>query len=75
MISQLAWNDRENGTVIIRFYARDIIGYIGFADVSVKKDVLPPEITINSPSLDQVFRNRAPSFNLTINEGNLDIIW
>ncbi len=75
MINQLKWNDRENGTVNIRFYARDILGYIGFEQVSIRKDTLPPEITINSPNQNQIFRDHGPSFDISINEGNLDEIW
>jgi len=69
------WFSRPNGTVNIRFYADDIAGNVGFEEVEVKKDILPPQIIINTPSQNQIFYDLAPNFDLTIIEGNLDKIW
>ncbi|MHA2366951.1 MAG: hypothetical protein ACXAC7_23565, partial [Candidatus Hodarchaeales archaeon] len=75
MIDQVVWDTRPNGTVTITFYAEDIAGNIGFEDVDVRKDILPPTVVINSPIQNQVFRDNPPSFDLTITDGNLDSIW
>jgi len=74
-IDQTIWNSRPNGTVDIRFYADDIAGNVGFEEVTVRKDILPPQITITNPIQNQVFDDTAPSFDLTISEGNLDARW
>ncbi|MFX1566908.1 MAG: hypothetical protein ACFFCV_00915 [Promethearchaeota archaeon] len=74
-IDQTEWDNFGNGTVTIRFYANDSVGNSDWEEVTVRKDVLSPEITINSPEDNQAFTDRAPSFELTINEGNLDEIW
>ena len=69
------WTNRPNGTVDIRFYADDLAGNVGFEEVEIRKDILPPQITINTPIQNKVFYDTAPSFDLTIIEGNLDVIW
>jgi len=74
-IQQIEWDKFSNGTVIIRFYANDSVGNSGWEEVTVRKDVLPPEITINSPINNQLFTESAPNFDLTVNEGNLEQIW
>jgi len=75
VIDQAIWNNVSNGTIIIRFYANDEVGNIGFAEVNVRKDILAPSITINTPSENGVFQEIAPNFDLSISDGNLDSIW
>ena len=74
-IDQTSWEEFGNGTVTIRFYANDTLNNLGFSEVTVRKDTIEPQITINNPIQDQVFYDTAPSFDLTIIEGNLDSIW
>jgi len=38
-------------------------------------DDLPPNIIINSPSVDEIFGNSAPGYNLTIIEPNIHTMW
>ena len=59
----------------IRFYAQDNKGNEGHAEVTVLKDTIAPNITINSPIQDQEFGSDAPTFNITITELNLDTMW
>jgi len=40
-IQQALWDSMPNGVVIIRFYAEDTVGHIGFKDVNVTKDTTP----------------------------------
>jgi len=74
-IDQTTWTGRPNGTVTIRFYANDTFGQLNYDEVNVKKDVLAPIITIDAPTPNQLFGNTAPTFSLTINEGNLNTTW
>ena len=74
-IDQTEWNKFSNGTVTIGFYANDSASNISFASVTVRKDVLGPIITVNSPQNDDVIGINAPSYDLSIEEYNLDSIW
>ncbi len=74
-INPAVWDIQPNGTVTIAFYANNSLGNIGFNEVTVRKDIDPPEIRINEPDPYIVFSETAPLFDLTIVEGNLDQIW
>jgi len=74
-IDQTEWDKIGNGTVTITFYANDTINNIGQTEVLVRKDVLAPLITINSPIGNQVFGENAPSFDLTILENQINSTW
>jgi hypothetical protein len=74
-INQIAWELQGNGTLLIRFYAKDSIGNLAYLDRIIRKDVLAPIITINAPTPKQVFGKEAPSYALSIIEGNLDRMW
>ena len=74
-IDQTAWDARPNGTVTIRFYVNDTLEYLNYNEVTVRKDILAPSITINSPIDNQLFGSSAPTFDLTIAENNLDTTW
>ena len=41
----------------------------------MRKDVLGPIITVNSPQDGEIFGQEAPAYNLSIVEFNLDSIW
>jgi len=75
IIDQAVWNNAPNGTINIQFYADDELNNIGFAQVNVRKDILAPNIIINSPSQNEILPEAAPDFDLTILDGNLDTIW
>jgi len=74
-IHETEWNKISNGTVIITFYANDSNGDEGYAEVNVFKDIVVPQITINSPSLNEIYGNKAPNYNISIIEGNLNTTW
>ena len=74
-IEQSEWNKLSNGTVTIGFYANDSVNNIGYASVTVRKDVLGPIITVSSPQVNEVFGVIAPYYDLSIVEHNLDSIW
>ena len=74
-ISQSAWDVLPEGNVDIKFYANDTLGRIGSQEVTIKKDVTDPIITINNPQNNDLIGATAPNFNITIDELNLDKVW
>ncbi|MFX0188767.1 MAG: hypothetical protein ACFE8A_13640, partial [Candidatus Hodarchaeota archaeon] len=74
-ILQSVWEQMENGTVTIYFYANDSAGNIGFNDITVRKDIIAPLIIINQPEQTELFGADAPDFDITIVEPNLNDSW
>ncbi len=74
-ISQSAWDALPEGNVVFRFYANDTLGRIGSQEVTVKKDVTAPTITIQSPIGDEVYGINAPDLIVEIIEPYLDTMW
>ena len=74
-INQALWDALSEGNVVLRFYANDSTGNIGFTEVTIRKDVTAPTININSPTLNELFGTSAPSFNVEIYDANLDLMW
>ena len=74
-ISQSAWDALAEGNIIILFYVNDTFGRLGSQEVIVKKDVTAPTIIINNPQNNDVIGATAPSFDISINEPNLDTVW
>jgi parallel beta-helix repeat protein len=74
-IDQFEWDKCGNGTVIIRLYASDTVGNIGFSQVIVRKDSIEPVILINNPLDAQKFGSNPPQFNLSIIEETLVTCW
>ena len=75
IINQGAWDACGNGTIVIRFYAKDSLDKISFNDVKVYKDIIAPEITIFEPNLDEVFGIAPPKYNVSIQDNNLNSTW
>ena len=74
-INQALWEVFPEGNVVIKFYANDTLGRIGFAVISITKDVTAPIITINNPQNNDLIGATAPNFDVTIEEPNLDRVW
>lgn len=74
-INSTAWENCINGSVIIRFYANDSAGNVGFNEVIIRKDIEKPNISIISPTPFQLFGNITFNFELLIKEGNLNTTW
>ncbi len=68
-ISQGAWNEAGNGTVIIQFYASDLGGHESIVEVTVRKDIIPPTITVSSPDDEEIFED-PPNFICTASDPN-----
>jgi len=74
-INQALWNDLPEGNITIRFYANDTAGNIGFAEVTIRKDVNAPIIIIINPQNSDEVGATAPNFDISIVESNLDKTW
>jgi len=74
MIDQAAWDALPDGDITITFYANDKAENMDSTEVIVLKDSQAPIIVINSPEDDEVFRQNAPSFDLTVTDANLEEI-
>ena len=70
-----SWTNHIDGSIIIRTYANDTYGNLAFADLSINKDTISPEILINEPLDGTEFGDDPPSFNLTIDESNISHLW
>ena len=62
------WSLEGNGTVIIRFYVNDTAGNIAWQEVTVRKHIDVPSISIHSPTPNQIFNSTAPGFDVTITD-------
>jgi hypothetical protein len=69
-IDSTEWNQEGNGTVTIRFYANDTAGNIFWQEVTVRKDVETPSISINSPAANDLIGVSAPSYDVTISDSS-----
>ena len=74
-IDQSAWDAMPDGMITLIFYASDIPGNIGTAEVIIEKDSQAPIIVIISPNTDDSFGASAPSFMVEILDDNLDSMW
>ena len=74
-IDQNEWDKCGNGTVSINFYAKDEVDNEDSAQVTIRKEATPPIITINSPNEDDFFHTIAPTFEIAIQETDLDTTW
>ncbi len=67
-IDQSFWDRVGNGTVLISFYVNDTNGNLNWTEVTVRKDINAPSITINSPTANELFGSTAPGFDVTITD-------
>jgi len=70
-INQTAWNDIENGPLTVRFYANDTLGFEGYTDVTLQKDIIPPTSMIYfTPFLSPNIVNQTTALYITADDGN-----
>ena len=74
-INQGLWDEFGNGTVTIRFYVNDSLGYGTSDEITVRKDINQPNLVINTPISDTLYDNIAPIFNVELSDPNLDTSW
>ncbi len=69
-IDQSLWNLIDNGLVSIKFYAKDKLGIISFAEVITYKDINAPTSSISfTAHLEQNKVNKSTVFNITADDG------
>ncbi|TFF99255.1 MAG: hypothetical protein EU540_07015 [Promethearchaeota archaeon] len=70
------WNQFENGMVTIRFFLNRTNGVMAFDDVIVEKDIIPPNITIIKPVMNQTFIDTSHrNFIIVVREKNRHKMW
>ncbi|MFX1566988.1 MAG: hypothetical protein ACFFCV_01325 [Promethearchaeota archaeon] len=74
-IDQTAWELIGNGTVTIRFYINDSAGNEVSSEVTVRKNLFAPIITINSPGTNNLFGLNSPSFVIYKSGSDLQSTW
>ncbi len=74
-VDQFVWDYMENGTVIIRIFANDSSGFIGMAEITVRKNIELPNIVITKPTLNDIFGNNTMNFTISVSGKDLDTIW
>ena len=75
IIEQATWNSFGNGSITLYFSARNTAGNTITEEILIYKDIIPPEVDINHPTDFSFYAGIPPSFNLTINERNLNKTW
>jgi hypothetical protein len=73
-IDQTEWDKIGNGTATITFFANDTANNIGQAEVSLRKDIIAPVITVNEPNNAEIFED-PPIYDITVLEANLEEMW
>ena len=74
-IDQSEWNKFGNGTITLKFYARDLVGNEGMSQIIIRKDIAAPTITINLPQQDEKISSIAPAYDITVIDSQLDSMW
>ncbi|MFX1589294.1 MAG: caspase family protein, partial [Promethearchaeota archaeon] len=74
-INQTEWDLFEDGTINIKFYANDTLGYVDCIQVIVGKDTIKPSLDVLAPSAYQLYGNHSPNFIVSVDDPNLDSSW
>jgi len=74
IIDQTEWEKAGNGTVNLKFYLNNTLGYEGYSQVVVRKDIIDPILIVNNPINGEEF-DVPPAFNISIEEPNLESFW
>lgn len=74
-ISQTLWDNAKNGTITIQFYGETFSGANKTEELKLRKDILPPFISIISPINNTSVGRNAPNFIIEVFDGNLEKIW
>jgi hypothetical protein len=74
-INQSAWDTFGNGTVVIRFYANDTAGNLVYEEITIRKNLFAPIITINSPGDNDLFGITSPEFIIYKSGSELQSTW
>jgi len=61
--------------VTIVFFANDTLGNLNSVNITLKKDIKIPELVVIDPLPGNIYGNTAPSYSISIFEGNLNSTW
>lgn len=75
MIDSDIWSVLPDGNIEIKFYANDSYGNINSNNVTITKDTIKPNITINKPSFSNLFSGIAPEFEIYVQDLTLNTTW
>ncbi|NVM36077.1 MAG: right-handed parallel beta-helix repeat-containing protein [Candidatus Lokiarchaeota archaeon] len=74
-ITQTTWDDLDDGNFTLTCSATDFRGYLTMNSIIIQKDTVAPNITLNSPTPNQICKKEPPDFNVSIIEENLFSTW
>ncbi|MFX1427169.1 MAG: hypothetical protein ACFFBE_12010 [Promethearchaeota archaeon] len=74
-IKQSIWDEFNSGILIIRFHANDTLGNTRFLDITIIKDITPPDLIFYKPNQYDMFGVNPPILDLLIYDDNLDDVW
>jgi len=74
-INQGAWDLIGNGTVGIRFFANDSLGNVYSSEITLRKDIIAPNLTLDYPQSNLEFGKTPPDFIIHVDELNIDRMW
>lgn len=75
MIDPDIWSVLPDGNIEIKFYANDSYSNINSNNVTIIKDTIKPNITINKPSFGNLFSEVAPEFEIYAQDLTLNTTW
>ncbi len=67
----LTFDALNNALIAGETYSFDAINF----DMCLIIEDPPPQIKINSPKLNQIFRTTPPEFNINVSDSNIDMMW
>ncbi len=70
-INQLAWEEFGNTNVTVRFYANDTLNNLGYIEVTIRKNIVAPILTITGPDDSIPYGIEAP--NVTIYKAGTEL--
>ncbi len=74
-INQALWDEFGNGTLTLRFYANDTLNNLGFAEVTVRKNIYAPIINIVDPQSNDLYGIVAPDFMIYKDGVEINTTW
>lgn len=75
-IDETLWKSIQDDLITFIVYANDTAGNIGYEGIFLRKDMVAPDITIQSPRTNDRFRGLAPVYGLSVLDNfYVDTIW
>jgi parallel beta-helix repeat protein len=74
-INTTVWSGLLDGNITINFYGNETNGAINNNQVTVIKDIIPPNISIFQPFNSAFFNLSSPFYNISLQDLTLDKVW